>query len=212
MKNSDLPRFDLGLGLFDGIPQKKLFRKAVKIQILAALVWDYCDTVINIASQMRISPTKRLSRKIRQLREEYNQRESRSLDKEHCDRAVELSELFESINMSYFDRLCAGLQLELRRNDKLRPDFETLAIAVQMALTVIDVLHLYCIDTDFFISKYFPSADNSIFPKEIQPLMTLLPMYVMDVDLKNSESRRITVRALLNEIKNLDIYDDDGKL
>lgn len=55
----------------DDVPQQALARKGVKLSMLGTLATDYANTVLDIAGQMRISRTKRLSRCVRALISEY---------------------------------------------------------------------------------------------------------------------------------------------
>lgn len=90
----------------DDVPQTELAHMAVKIYMIGAMVWDYTDTVLDIAAQMRIVEAKKLSRTIRELRKEYDYIRSRDLDCNHIKREWEMAELFESVNKEAFQRLC----------------------------------------------------------------------------------------------------------
>lgn len=202
--------YNLNLGTFEAIPKTELFRRAVKIQLVAGLIWDYAETILDITSQMRLSHLKKLSRAVKELRRDYDYRMAQSLDREHIARSNELTELFETINQKHFSRLCQGLGVEMRSKDKLRPDFESLVMAVQMAMTVVDALQKFCADTDKFINRYFPKADDSILPPEIRRLAVLLPEFAGDSYDESSQSRTVTAGILLNEIINIDLYDENG--
>lgn len=193
----------------DDVPQRELAHRSVKIYLLGALVWDYADTVLNIAAQMRIGgATKKLTRAIRELRKDYDYIRSKDLDKTHIEKEWELAELFESLNKEAFKRLCNGLIAEIRHDTNLNKEYETLVEAVQMAMTVLDALNLYAAQCDKFIRQYYPQAPHSILPDHFTRLGILLPEYAGDCYNRHSKSRHITARILLSEINKIELYGD----
>lgn len=193
----------------DDVPQTQLFHMTVKVYMIGALVWDYTDTVLNIAAQMRIGgPTKKLARAIRELRRDYDYIRSSDLDSDHIRREWELAQLFESLNKEAFRRLCNGLITEIRHDTKLDKDYETLVEAVQMAMTMLDALKLYAAQCDSFIRQYYPDAPHSILPDHFIRLDMLLPEYAGDCYNRHSEARYVTARILLKEINNIELYGD----
>lgn len=192
----------------DDVPQRELAHISVKIYLVGALVWDYADTVLNIAAQMRIGgATKKLTRAIRELRKDYDYIRSKDLDKAHIEKEWELAELFESLNKEAFKKLCNGLITEIRRDTNLNKDYEVLVEAVQIALTVLDALLLYAAQCDKFIRQYYP-APHSVLPDHFRRLAILLPEYAGDCYNHHSQARYVTARILLNEINKIELYGD----
>ena len=189
----------------DDVPAEPLSRMGVKMYIIGALVWDYADTVLNIAAQMRISATKKVSRAIRQLRLDYDRLRQLDLDGKHIRREWELAELFESISQQHITKLCNGLLAEIRRDHNLNKEYETLVEAVQIAMTLLDTLRLYAAQCDAFIRKYYPQAPHSILPDHFMKLAMLLPQYAGDCYDEHSQSRKLTAKILLNEINQIEI-------
>lgn len=194
-------------GSLDDVPQTELAYMTVKIYFVGALAWDYTDTVLDIASQMKISETKKLSRTIRELRRNYDRLRAIDLDAEHIRQEWKLAELFEAINKEHISRLCNGLLTEIRHDHKLSGDYESLVEAVLIALTMLDALHLYADQCDAFIKKYYPDAPHSILPDHFTQLKWLLPEYAGDCYYSHSKARDTTARILLNEINRIELYE-----
>ena len=193
----------------DDVPQLKLGYMAVKVYLIGALVWDYTDTVLDIAAQMRLGGgCKKLARAIREIHKDYDYIRSKDLNSNHVKREWELAELFEDINKETFSRLCNGLINEIRHDTNLDKDYETLVEAVQIAMTVLDALRLYADQCDKVIRKYYPNAPHSILPDHFTKLAMLLPEYAGNCYNRNSEARYITARILLNEINKIELYRD----
>lgn len=191
---------------FADIPADRLAVMGVKLYIVGALAWDYTDSVLNIAAQMRIPQTKRLCRTIRSLRCNYDKMRALSLDREHMRCEWNLAEMFEGICKSHFQKLCLGLRNEIRRDTELNPQYVMLVEAVQMAMTLIDTLRLYAAECDSFIRNYYPTAPHSILPDHFKSLATLLPEFAGDCYDASSYSRSTTARILLKEINDIELY------
>lgn len=191
---------------FADIPADRLAVMGVKLYIVGALAWDYTDSVLNIAAQMRIPQTKRLCRTIRSLRCNYDKMRALSLDREHMRCEWNLAEMFEGICKGHFQKLCLGLRNEIRRDAELDPQYVMLVEAVQMAMTLIDTLKLYAAECDSFIRNYYPTAPHSILPDQFKSLATLLPEFAGDCYDASSYSRSATARILLKEINDIELY------
>lgn len=207
----DLPSPERSLS---NIPGKFFRRMSIKIFIIGALVWDYTETVLDIAAQMRIDHgIRKVSRAIRETRRDYDQMCRRHIDLEHMERICDLSLLFERINKERLTKLNYGLINEIHKHDcELDRDYIMLLDAVLTALTVLDALQLFAAECDEKIAKVYPHAPHSCLPDHFQRLAVLLPQYAGDHYFVDSESRRITAKALLNEINTIELYDDNGKV
>lgn len=194
---------------FADVPSASLARMGVKLNLLGALAWDYADTVLDLAAQMRISQTRPLSRAVRALRLDYDRMRARSLDTEHMRGEWRLAEQFEAICKSHFRRLALSLRNEINSLPGLDPRYVMLIEAVQMAMTLIDTMRLYAAKCDAFIRRYYPQAPHSILSDHFLSLAALLPQFAGDAYTPASPSRKASSRILLNEINAIDLYDDD---
>lgn len=194
----------------EDLPQEALAQMVAKTCVLGALAWDYADTVVNLASSMKIEKTKGLSRAVRQLYGEYRWLRHNVIDSGHADKEKELAELFEDINAKAFSRLCQGLRLEIGRDTGLNEEYTMLVCAVQMAMTVIDAMRL--LDAEY--GRWMESqgvAGLTVIPPPFNRLAILLPEFAGDCYNPKSEARRITSRILYNEIGRVEFCSDNGE-
>lgn len=191
----------------DDVPQDELAYMGVKLYIIGSLVWDYTESVLDLAAQMKIpGAPKKLSRAIRAVHRDYNRLRSYDLDAEHVEKERELAELFEDINRKDFSELCKGLVEEIREETNLNDEYVYLVEGVQMAMTVLDTLVLYAAQCDTFIRKYYPQVPHSILPDHFKQLAILLPEYAGDCYNRHSKTRARIARALLDRINEIDLY------
>lgn len=211
LKPYDLPSPQRSL---DNIPKKFMHRTSIKIFIIGALVWDYADTVLELAAQMRIDRgTRKLSHAIREIRRDYDYMCRKHIDVEHVEQICDLSLLFERINKDNLAKLNYGLLNEIRSRDAaLDEDYIMLLDAVLTALTVLDALRMFAAECDIKIAKCYPYAPHGCLPDHFRRLAVLLPQYAGDHYIPDSEARRITARVLLNEINSIELYDNHGKV
>lgn len=98
------------------IDKETLFLFAFVPFVIAEIAWDYADTCVDLASILRISETKRLSRRVRELRQEYERHRS-GLDYTH--RKIEADNMlaFQEDYKVYFSELYKEIakQVEQRR-------------------------------------------------------------------------------------------------
>lgn len=189
------------------IPLDLLSHMAVKLHIIELLAWDYADTVIDWAAHaMSAQEIKPLSRRIRQLKVDYDRFHSRSLDGESTRHAFDLAMLFETVCNEHLNKLCYGVRNELH---KAFPDLSeksyTLLLAVQQLLTLTDTMKMFAAECDAKIRSYGVNK-HSILCDEAAQLAKLAPEFAGDCYME-SESRKITARILLNELKQIELFE-----
>lgn len=192
------------------LPAKDLARKAIKLHILGSLTWDYVDTVCDIAVQQRRTETKRLCRAVRELRADYDRFRSRSLEARDIEREAELGLLFESVCDKHLKTLHYGLRLEIAALGLADADM-TMVEAVQQAMTLLDAMKLYAGRCDRWIAEHGVDG-SSILMVHFTKLCGLLPLFAGDCYSRESKTRQLTAKILFNELKQLEMYDDNGKI
>lgn len=192
----------------DKIPHEMLKFMAIKMYLMAALTWDYVDTIIDMAAQMKINECKAVSRQIRELRRDYDQFRASDLDDKHCKAEWELAQLFEDCFKTHFRKLHYGLKTEISKKHDLDPEWQMLVEAVQTAMTMLDALVHYAKHCDEKIKQYI-NAPHSILLDHFTRLRELVPYYAGDCYDKDLPSRTITAKILCNEMINLEFLDDD---
>lgn len=206
-----IPKLDIGMAVRKPVlPERQLMKMGAVICVLGSLAWDYAETCRDIAAQMGIPETRRLSRAVRELHEDYSRLHRASLSDADIKKETDLGLLFEQLCERHLRKLNHGIASE-DRNASINDDYLMLVKAVQMAMAVMDAMRLYAAECDRWIMRHGVYA-HSILPDHFKRLAVLLPEFAGDCYNKDSESRRITARALLNELKTIDIYDEYGKV
>lgn len=92
------------------IDKETLFLFAYVPFVIAEVAWDYADSCRDMAIIMRLHPTKKLCRAIRELRLEYDRKRSRFIDQAHRDIETEQMINFQEDYKSYFSQLNINIQ------------------------------------------------------------------------------------------------------
>lgn len=194
----------------DNVPSDDLFRMAIRLYLLGALVWDYTDTVLDIAAQMRVSATRPLARAVRALHMDYDHIRARDLDSAHINKEWQLATLFEQVTAPCLSTLNRPLRREIQARFTLEADNLMLVQAVYVALTMLDAMRLYASHCDAFIHRYHPRAAHSILPDHFARLAVLLPQFAGDCQYSGSDARRVAARAILDDILSIELSDDES--
>lgn len=76
------------------LDQDTFFRFGYIPFVIAELVWDYADTAIDLAVTMKHSQSKKLCRRIRELRKEYIYFKKKYFDSSHLESEIDNMETF----------------------------------------------------------------------------------------------------------------------
>ena len=200
---------------YDSIPDSVTIPFAMRLFAMQNLTLQYVDTVTGFCIEKRIDGTKRLVRAVRQLRIGIDRLYAGSF-KGEAGRLAKESEArnaaeFEDNADALLTRLFYGLDTEVGRLG-LKGDDKALVIAVHQALTIADVARMYAREGDEMLRRYHvPVARTgcSMLPNEFLAIADLLPQFAGDC-YKLSPSRKITAKAMLNELRKHVIVMPDG--
>lgn len=91
------------------VDKQTLFLFAFVPFVIAEVAWDYADTCINLAILLRIEKTKKLCRRIRELRREYDRKRA-MIDRTHRDIETENMIAFQEDYKEFFGKLHGAIQ------------------------------------------------------------------------------------------------------
>lgn len=187
------------------LPQHILCRMSVKLYLLSSLTWDYVDTVLEIASGMKIAETRRLSREVKALRQEHDRLYS-ILDVNHEGEISRLGELFETVCREHLNRMYLSFRNEILAIAEPSADYMLFLQAIQAAMTMVDALYLYGVHFDSYLRDngvIAPRVLSSIFDR----LAILLPAFAVECfDFTTaSPARKLTALILANELIKIEI-------
>lgn len=135
------------------VPEDKMREWGAKIYMFINLTWGYVDSVIGMCRQLRLDQTKGLSRQIRELKRQYDQFRSVSLDDASTASETGMGEWFEEIYAEDFDRLFASLSNESCKGEKdeIRRMY---LVALHQSLTLIEAVKRYARFVDSELKNY----------------------------------------------------------
>ena len=197
------PRF---VPIVDAVPRDILLHWAANLYTLMNLGWDYVETVLDVVIQMRLSETKPLVRRVRQLRREYEQFRSRAIDGKAERNERECAEAFEDFVQKHLSRLFNALEFETKKQD-IRKDYATLVIATQQAMTILDAVKAYARRCDREIRERYrvDVPDMCMVQKEFMALYDLVPQFAGDCYDAKLPARKLTAGILIKELLKTDI-------
>ena len=91
------------------VDKQTLFLFAYVPFVIAEVAWDYADTCINLAILLRITETKKLCRRIRELRREYDHKRA-MIDREHRETETKNMITFQEDYKEFFGKLHGAIQ------------------------------------------------------------------------------------------------------
>lgn len=157
--------------------------------VIAEIAWDYADTILDIAVMMRLHETKKLCRAIKDLRIEYNRKRFEVIDDNWRKSETENMIMFqETLSHEYFSKIYGTFKDELMQT---YPELETnsvmLIASVYCCKTVIAGMMRYCQAQEKIVASILGHEINSIMPKQMNRLNTLVSEFVGDSPLADIE-------------------------
>lgn len=167
--------------------------------VIAEIAWDYADTMLDLAAMMRLHETKKLCRAIKDLRIEYNRKRFEVIDDNWRKSETENMIMFqETLSHEYFGKIYGTFKDKLMQT---YPELETnsvmLIASVYCCKTVIAGLMRYCQAQEKVVSSILGYEINSIMPKQVSRLDTLVSAFIGDSPLKDIEP---TIREFAEEL------------
>ena len=187
----------------------------VRMYALGALVWDYVDSVLDMAKMLRRPETKRLSREVRRFRDKYDRYRARNAaDCNYLEREMQWALDFEDYLKKPLRELCEGVKQEHETAyGEIDPEIGYYILGVQQAVAMVDAMILYTKGCDKAIARYgVEMKGKTILPPMFRELAVLLPGFAGDMWVANSPSRRKTAETIALELAGIVVCDKDGDL
>lgn len=77
------------------LDSETLMRFAYVPFVVAQLAWDYADTIVDVASMLKLHPTKKLCRAVRELKRQYDRVRDEFTNHAHRDSEIDNMYVFE---------------------------------------------------------------------------------------------------------------------
>ena len=166
------------------IPEKKEmsneeFFRYVYLPFLAfEVAWDYAQTVLNQASQIRIPETKKVSRRLRELMNDWHSIQKKCVGVRFVEQDRERLELFHVA----FEKELNGMYKKIMERVAYKHFSQTLDMkmfiaSVYMAIMVFEGCRQYSIISDKVRAKYESDAGH-IWPYHLREATKLIPQFL----------------------------------
>lgn len=198
----------------EDVPTDILTTIRVRMYALGALVWDYVDTVLILAKQMRREQTRRLIRKTDELRRDYESMRRASSDNAFMEREMEWAIDFEDYIKPHMDAMLEADRAEREAAfGKLEENTELLMTAVGQAMCMMKALRIYTKGCDLALKKYgVDMARRTLMPQQFAQLETLLLEFGGDTLNVCSTARSDAADTIALELTKIVVSDKDGDL
>lgn len=178
--------------------------------VVARLVWDYADTIIDICIQMRLAETKQLSRTVRKLKTEYDRTRLPYIDKqrednEECGMLIIEEAVKSNANLYYAD-LKRQVQHEY---PELYTDYRYLIFAVYQCRLLLKALLAYAEKQRAHIAEKMGWNIKSVLPHAIKVLEPIIIEFTGDKRLSQEwdKTEEAFVEAVATQIGLIQLTD-----
>lgn len=158
-----------------------LFRFAYVPFVIAQLVWDYAETITDMAAMLRINETRKLCRAVKELRRDYDRIRAPHIDSAHEASEVSNMYVFEDCVADITKQLLLNLRINLRSEyPEIEEDYLSYLIAVYQCDITLKSLLLYTRRQTEIIAKKIDRNVGHILPESVYKLNHLVLEFVGD--------------------------------
>lgn len=200
--NPDIRKYKNGI---EAVPEDVTLEMSFKLFALMNLAWDYVDTLCDLCIAERISDTKPLVRRIRELKRDYDKFRWRVMDDKSIKDEEESGLQIEDSLRNDFKKLQYGLETDIAKLD-LNPTSYNLVLATQQALTLMDAVKIYARRCDKIIQSYNVwVCDCCMVLPQFLALFNLIPQFAGDCYQPNLNARKLSAGIIANKLQILEL-------
>lgn len=180
-----------------------LFRFGYVPFVIGELAWDYADTVIDLASLMKLTKVRPLCRAVKNLRSDYLRLHNQFVDQQHHDSEVRNMYVFEENVKQIFKSYVENLKCDLSREyPDLSSDSVTFLTAVYQCWVVIKSLILYAGKQSEKVARIVGHPIGNIIPIQLRKMADLILAFAGDspVSKKFEKTQETYIQALATQI------------
>lgn len=196
--------------LWDLLSREELFRFSYVPFVIAKLVWDYADSILNLAAYMKIQKAKPLGRAIRELKRDYDGLRAPYIDMMSNDREEENMYIFEENVNDLFKLYFVNLRCDLQSEyPALEDEWITFLIAVYQCHIVLQALYRFVDKQSAFVAKKVNHRIGDILPEPLRKLNTIVLAYVGDKPMSKQfqKQQNTYISALANRMALIGLND-----
>lgn len=183
-----------------------LFRLSYLPYVFIDVIWDYTETLMDLAKLLRVSETRKLSRALKELRLEFERGQQRILDLDHRQHLADHAQQFidECQPLRWAWKVIHSEHK--RKNPDLLPDWVMFVAQADLVCAMFAALMRYADHFDKMIADKAGRKMHSILPDEIKRMQGLIPEFMGG--LPHARIRRMVDSVLLNDFLTQPLTDD----
>lgn len=198
----EIKPFDVGTA-FDRFTA---FRIAYLPFVFFDAIWDYIETLMDIARILRIRETRSLCRALQTIRDDYDREQIKMIDKVEREKTSQHAQQFidesEPLKWSY-----KVIHSEYRRKyPDLSPDWVMLIAQADLICGLFAALIKYAEHFDKMIEEKAGRKLHSLLPDEIRRMQILIPQFLGNIP--HTRIRRFVDAAMLDDFLTQPLTDE----
>lgn len=180
--------------------------------VVAQLAWDYADTIIDIATLLRLHPTKKLCRAIRELKRRYDNVRNVYTNYAHRSSETDNMYIFEDGVSDLFSLYLKNIEFDLKiEYPELDGEHRSFLLAVYQCHIVLLCIYRYAEMQKDKIEKIVGHKIGDVLPKELRRLDILVMAFVGDKPIsdKFDAQQKTYAQCLANRMALIELNDVD---
>jgi len=130
--------------LSEVLDSETLMRFAYVPFVVAQLAWDYADTIVDVASMLKLHPTKKLCRAVRELKRQYDRVRDEFTNYAHRDSEIDNMYVFEDGVSDLFSLYLKNIEFDLKSEyPDLGEDNRNYLLAIYQCHIVLQCIYRY---------------------------------------------------------------------
>lgn len=189
-----------------------LMRFAYVPFVVAQLAWDYADTIIDIATLLRLHPTKKLCRAIRELKRRYDNVRDEYTNYAHRSSEIDNMYVFEDGVSDLFSLYLKNIEFDLKiEYPDLDKEYRGYLLAIYQCHIVLQSIYRYAEMQKAKIEKIVGHTIGDVLPTELRRLDILVMAFVGDkpVSPKFASQQKTYAQCLANRMTLIELNDTD---
>lgn len=182
--------------------------------VIAEVAWDYVDSILNLAALMRLSETKSLCRKLKEIHREYDRERFKIIDDSSRKTETDNMILFQEELSDFFGNLHKSvIELLTEMYGTIEDNTSYLVGAAYACRIVLKSLARYCEAQEKIVSSILGySIAGTLYPKKLRAVEILVIEFAGDLKLDGkeySEKEKWYVEELAKYIADVELNDID---
>lgn len=195
------------------LDSETLMRFAYVPFVVAQLAWDYADTIIDYSAILKLHPTKKLCRAVKELKRRYDIVRDEFTNTTHRDSEIDNMYVFEEGVSDLFSLYLKNIEFDLNSEyPQLDAEHRSFILAVYQCHIVLQAIYRYASMQKAKIEKIVGHSIGDVLPAELRKLDILVMEFVGDkpVSEKFSSQQKTYAQCIANRMALIELNETKG--